>query len=100
MRFKFVVREKLEQQLQQLKDKEDMELIREAIIENSLFPEGSDQKITLEELKKLIRLWKLHESRGFWKTHANFSDLVSVLLEYIDQQRQRKRNHDMAHLHL
>ena len=45
--------------------------------------------ITAAELKKLVRHWKLHEARGFWKLHPNKEDLVRALLEYMtDKQDQ------------
>lgn len=40
----------------------------------------------MEELKKLVRYWKLHEARGFWKTHPTKEDLVSALLEYMEDK--------------
>jgi hypothetical protein len=40
--------------------------------------------ITVEELKKLVRQWKLHEVRGFWKTHPEKEDLIRALLNHMD----------------
>ena len=42
--------------------------------------------ITVEELKKLVRQWKLHEVRGFWKTHPEKEDLIRALLNHMDDQ--------------
>ncbi len=38
--------------------------------------------VTVEELKKLARAWKLHERRNFWKLHTTRDQLVEALLEY------------------
>ncbi|KAJ1460522.1 armadillo-type protein [Pelagophyceae sp. CCMP2097] len=45
----------------------------------------------MEELKKLVRHWKLHEARGFWKMHPQKEDLVYALLEYMDDKDDYSR---------
>ena len=42
--------------------------------------------INHDDLKKLVRHWKLHEARGFWKTHQQKEDLVRALLDYMDDK--------------
>jgi hypothetical protein len=77
---------KLESNLQDLKRLQDIESIRPFIIENRCFPNVVDEKnapITLDELKKLSRAWKLNERRNFWKTHTTIEDFVSVLRKHI-----------------
>eukprot|EP00639_Heterosigma_akashiwo_P017545 CAMPEP_0206386794 /NCGR_PEP_ID=MMETSP0294-20121207/16172_1 /ASSEMBLY_ACC=CAM_ASM_000327 /TAXON_ID=39354 /ORGANISM="Heterosigma akashiwo, Strain CCMP2393" /LENGTH=1129 /DNA_ID=CAMNT_0053837943 /DNA_START=67 /DNA_END=3453 /DNA_ORIENTATION=+ len=72
--------------LEELKRKENLELLREPLIEYNLFPYDKDPHtatITVEELKKLVRHWKLHEARGFWKTHSEKEDLMRALLDYM-----------------
>ena len=34
------------------------------------------------ELKNLCRVWKLNETRGFWKLNPLKEDIVNALLEY------------------
>jgi len=72
--------------LDELKRKEDLELLRAPLMEYNLFPYDKDPEtasITIEELKKLVRHWKLHEARGFWKTHSEKEDLMRALLDYM-----------------
>ncbi|CAM9458573.1 unnamed protein product, partial [Phaeothamnion confervicola] len=62
------------------------DLLRRPLQEFGLFPQGRDPKtspITTEELKKLVRHWRLHEGRGFWKAHPERDDLARVLLKHI-----------------
>ena len=77
---------KLENNLQDLKRLQDIESIRPFIIENNCFSNltnGETASITLDELKKLSRAWKLNERRNFWKTHTTIEDFVSVLRKHI-----------------
>ena len=79
----------LEDRLKELKRREDVERLRAPLIENNLFPPSKDPSlavITVEELKKLVRTWKLHEVRGFWKTHPEKEDLIRALLNHMDDQ--------------
>ena len=46
------------------------------------------RSITVEELKKLVRQWKLHEVRGFWKTHPEKEDLIRALLNHMDDMNE------------
>jgi hypothetical protein len=39
----------------------------------------------MEELKKLVRIWKLNEQRNFWKTHSTVDDIVTALLQHAQQ---------------
>ncbi|KAJ8600051.1 hypothetical protein CTAYLR_001828 [Chrysophaeum taylorii] len=86
--------QKLSEYLQELARKEDLELLRAPLREFDLFPPDKDATtaiITMEELKKLVRHWKLHETRGFWKMHPTKEDLVSALLEYMDDKEDYSR---------
>mmetsp|Transcript_19566 Transcript_19566/g.32926 ORF Transcript_19566/g.32926 Transcript_19566/m.32926 type:complete len:1643 (+) Transcript_19566:93-5021(+) len=77
---------KLEANLQDLKRAQDLESIRPFIIENRCFPATANVQtanITIDELKKLSRAWKLNERRNFWKTHTTVEDFVSVLRKHI-----------------
>ncbi|GMI18167.1 hypothetical protein TrLO_g10818 [Triparma laevis f. longispina] len=78
---------RLSDRLEELKRRENLERLRAPLIEHSLFPHGKDGQtatITVEELKKLVRQWKLHEVRGFWKTHPEKEDLIRALLNHMD----------------
>ena len=69
--------------------KEDLELLRAPLKEYDIFPDGRDADsaiITMEELKKLVRHWKLHETRGFWKMHPQKEDLVHALLDHMEDK--------------
>ena len=87
--------QKLQEHLQELSRKEDLEGLRGPLRDLELFPADKDPNvapITMEELKKLVRHWKLHETRGFWKMHPTKEDLVSALLEYVDADALRKED--------
>jgi hypothetical protein len=74
--------------LDELKKRDDLESLRPYLIEEQCFPATKNPDnavITMEELKKLARMWKLNERRNFWKTHAERSDMVVALLEYAEQ---------------
>ena len=78
-----------EERLEELKRREDLERLRLPLTTHSLFPHhhnAATSQITVEELKKLVRHWKLHEVRGFWKTHPNKEDLIRALLNHMDDQ--------------
>ena len=38
----------------------------------------------MEELKKLARAWKLNERRNFWKNHSERNEMVSALLQHVN----------------
>jgi hypothetical protein len=74
--------------LDELKRREDLESLRKYLTEENCFPALKDPKtaiITMEELKKLARIWKLNERRNFWKDHSDRNDMVSALLDHIEQ---------------
>ncbi|GMI03488.1 hypothetical protein TrVE_jg11858 [Triparma verrucosa] len=78
---------RLTDRLEELKRRENLERLRAPLIEHNLFPhskDGQTSNITVEELKKLVRQWKLHEVRGFWKTHPEKEDLIRALLNHMD----------------
>jgi hypothetical protein len=61
------------------------------------FPASKDPEsspITLEELKKLVRIWKLNERRNFWKTHSERDEIVTALIQHAEQNLnyQAKKN--------
>ena len=77
---------KLENNLQELKRIDDIESLRPYIIEYNCFSNTTNVKtapITLDELKKLARAWKLNERRNFWKIHTTVEDFVSVLRKHV-----------------
>lgn len=74
--------------LDELKRRDDLESLRPYLIEEQCFPATKNPDtavITMEELKKLARMWKLNERRNFWKTHAERSEMVVALLEHAEQ---------------
>ena len=76
----------LESNLQELKRQQDLESLRPYLIEKKCFSSAANEEtaaITLDELKKLCRAWKLNERRNFWKTHTTVDDFVSVLRKHV-----------------
>jgi hypothetical protein len=74
--------------LDELKRRNDLESLRKYIVLEGCFPASKDPEtspITLEELKKLVRIWKLNERRNFWKTHSERDEIVSALIQHADQ---------------
>jgi hypothetical protein len=59
--------------LDELKKREFLESLRKHLIDEKCFPAHKDPEtcvITMEELKKLARIYKLNERRNFWKNHS------------------------------
>lgn len=77
--------------LDELKRREDLESLRKYLVSESCFPTQKDPMtgvITMEELKKLARVWKLNERRNFWKTHTEREEMVAALLEHIEDNQK------------
>ena len=56
-------------------------------ISSQCFPTLKDPMtapISMEELKKLARAWKLNERRNFWKNHSVRNQMVSALLQHVN----------------
>ena len=73
--------------LDELKRRDDLESLRKHLTEEQCFPATKDPAtsvITMEELKKLARIWKLNERRNFWKNHSERSEMVTALHEYAE----------------
>lgn len=76
--------------LDELKKRDDLESLRKYLIQDACFPALKDPHIaiiTMEELKKLARVWKLNEKRNFWKNHSERDTMVSALLEHAEQMK-------------
>ncbi len=76
--------------LDELKRRRDLESLRKFLINEQCFPATKDPMtsvITMEELKKLARIWKLNERRNFWKTHSERNEMVAALLEHSEQNK-------------
>ena len=81
--------------LDELKRRDDLESLRPYLIEEQCFPATKKPEtapITMEELKKLARMWKLNERRNFWKTHGERNDMVVALLEHAEQNLNYSTN--------
>jgi hypothetical protein len=82
--------------LEELKRRNDLESLRKFLIAEQCFPTMKDPEtapITVEELKKLVRVWKLNERRNFWKTHSERDDIVSALIQYAEQNHMDNYRH-------
>ena len=57
-------------------------------------------RITMEEMKKLARAWKLHERRNFWKINASKDVMVATLLQYISDNMVQVREDSPQAIHV
>ena len=70
LRLKTTCLENVETNLNELKRMAQLEALRYHLAVYACFPPGKNPQtttITIEEVKKLVRAWKLHERRNFWK---------------------------------
>lgn len=73
--------------LEELERDKELEVLREYLTRFDLFPRQRDPAaapIRFEELKELVKHWKLHRQRNFWKTHTTKEDLVRTLYRHIN----------------
>ncbi|TYZ57656.1 hypothetical protein PybrP1_012509 [[Pythium] brassicae (nom. inval.)] len=73
--------------LEELERDKELEVLREYLTRFDLFPGQRDPAaapIRFEELKELVKHWKLHRQRNFWKTHTTKEDLVRTLYRHIN----------------
>ncbi|RHY33768.1 hypothetical protein DYB32_001430 [Aphanomyces invadans] len=73
--------------LQELERDKELDVLRVYLTKYNLFPRKRDPKtapIRAEELRDLVKHWKLHRQRNFWKTHATKEELVRTLYKYIN----------------
>ena len=76
----------MNQALEELRRREELESLRPYLINDQCFPSFRDplvSAITMEELKKLARAWKLNEKRNFWKNHSERNEMVAALLQHL-----------------
>ena len=69
------------------------------MIKYNLFPRNRDPQtspIRVEELKELVKHWKLHRRRGFWRDHPEKDDLVRALLTYIKTEADNKKRRQVG----
>lgn len=87
------------QRLAALKKDQEIDGLRVYLIKYNLFPRNRDphtSPIRVEELKELVKHWKLHRKRGFWRDHPEKDDLVRALLQYILQESDSKHRKQVA----
>jgi len=73
--------------LEELQRREELESLRQFLIIEQCFPTLKDPltaPVTMEELKKLARAWKLNERRNFWKNHSERNEMVAALLQHVN----------------
>jgi hypothetical protein len=73
--------------LEELERDKELEVLREYLTRFDLFPRKRDPAsapIRFEELKELVKHWKLHRQRNFWKNHTTKEDLVRTLYRHIN----------------
>lgn len=87
----------LNNNLNELRRRQDEESLRVYLIRENCFSlllsshEMKTAPITMEELKKLARVWKLNERRNFWKTHADKNSMVAALCKHLGERRMINR---------
>jgi hypothetical protein len=67
--------------LDQLRADRAVEGLRPYLEQHACFPEGRDPKtspIREEELKELVKIWKLHRQRNFWRENTTKVGRLSV----------------------
>ncbi|RHY91169.1 hypothetical protein DYB35_003592 [Aphanomyces astaci] len=72
--------------LEDLERDKELDVIRIFLARFDLFPRQRDPKsapIRSEELRDLVKYWKLHRQRNFWKNHTTKEDLVRMLYKHI-----------------
>ncbi|KDO29400.1 hypothetical protein SPRG_05937 [Saprolegnia parasitica CBS 223.65] len=73
--------------LQDLERDKELDVLRVYLTRYNLFPRKRDPKtapIRAEELRDLVKHWKLHRQRNFWKSHATKEELVRTLYKHIN----------------
>eukprot|EP01031_Cornospumella_fuschlensis_P044544 gene44544-54477_t len=76
--------------LEELKRREEMESLRKYLVAEACFPAQKDPHtapITMEELKKLARIWKLNERRDFRKNNNDRDEFVAMLIHHATQNK-------------
>ena len=87
-------RSELESNLAELKRRRDLENLRIFLKHEHCFAPSvnpDDAIISMEDLKKLARAWKLHERRNFWKMNAEKESMVAVLLHHAMETKKFDR---------
>ncbi|GAB9463523.1 hypothetical protein Gpo141_00000979 [Globisporangium polare] len=89
----------MEQRLAALRRDQEIDGLRVYLIKYNLFPRNRDphnSPIRIEELKELVKHWKLHRQRGFWRDHPDKDDLVRALLQHIRSEAASKKRRQEA----
>ncbi|TMW55397.1 hypothetical protein Poli38472_013288 [Pythium oligandrum] len=89
----------MEQRLAALRHDQEIDGLRVYLIKYNLFPRNRDphnSPIRIEELKELVKHWKLHRQRGFWRDHPEKEDLVRALLQHLKSEATNKKRRQEA----
>ncbi|DBA02212.1 TPA: hypothetical protein N0F65_007622 [Lagenidium giganteum] len=89
----------MEQRLAALRRDQEIDGLRVYLVKYNLFPRNRDphnSPIRIEELKELVKHWKLHRQRGFWRDHPDKDDLVRALLQHIKNEAMNKKRRQEA----
>lgn len=68
---------------------ERLNSLRSHLVRYGLFPPRRDPEtapITMQELKGLVRIWKLHNERNFWRNHTTKDEIVSALHAHMQKK--------------
>lgn len=89
------------QRLAAMKKDEEIDGLRVYLIKYKLFPRNRDPQVSpirMEEVKELVKHWKLHRQRGFWRDHPEKQDLVRALTQHIKQEAHNKLRRQVSHM--
>lgn len=71
-----------------------LDALRPYLARYNCFPPRRDPEtapIRMEELKQLVRKWKLHHERNFWRNHPTREDVVLALTKHLRKVKERER---------
>ena len=75
--------------LAELQRVKNLEALRGYLIRENCFlnhQNAENAPITIDELKRLCRAWKLNDERNFWKLNPDSESLVAALIQHINDK--------------
>ena len=73
---------------------ERLDSLRPHLVKYELFPPRRDPEtapITMRELKGLVRIWKLHNERNFWRNNSTKDAIVLALHQHVQKKNQLEK---------
>ena len=73
---------------------ERLNSLRPYLVQYELFPpkisDPQTAPIRMEELKGLVRKWKLHHERNFWRNHQSKDEVVNALHRHLRNRKAQR----------